>query len=123
MIKETRQQRVIRRVFDATERPLTPNDVLEEAHKYIPNMGIATVYRSLKNLFEAGWLSKVEMGKEPTRYERSNLDHHHHFQCNECKKVFDLPGCISNLKELVPENFTLQTHDLTLFGTCAGCAS
>jgi len=121
MSRKTEQRRVIREIFESIPRPLSPNDVLEEAQKQIEGIGIATVYRNLKYFHESGWLTKVELANEPTRYERADLDHHHHFHCKSCDRVFDLPGCAGNLNHLLPEHFTLQDHELNLFGRCADC--
>lgn len=50
---------------------MTPREVLDEARGNVPNMGIATVYRTVKALVEEGWLSPVEMLGQPQRYERA----------------------------------------------------
>lgn len=121
MTRKTEQRRIIREIFESIGRPLSPNDVLAEAQKEIDGIGIATIYRNLKFFHESGWLEKVELANEPTRYERSGLAHHHHFHCKTCDRVFDLPGCAGDLSHLLPENFTLKDHEVTLFGSCADC--
>lgn len=121
MTRNTGQRRAIRAVFERINRPLTPQEVLDEAQKDIEGLGIATVYRNLKTLSEARWLSPVEIPGEPTRYELAGLDHHHHFHCHTCDRVFDLPGC-PGIKGMVPEDYQVSRHELLVFGTCPECA-
>ncbi len=123
MSRQTEQRRVIREIFEEIPRPLTPTDVLESAQKKLDGIGIATVYRNLKYFHDHGWLTKVELANEPARYERADLEHHHHFHCKVCDRVFDLPGCAGSVDHLVPSGFTLTSHEVTLYGQCDTCAS
>ncbi|MEW6280573.1 MAG: transcriptional repressor, partial [Candidatus Eremiobacterota bacterium] len=50
MERNTRQRDAIRRALADANRPLAPQEVLEEARRYSPGLGIATVYRNLKGL-------------------------------------------------------------------------
>jgi Fur family ferric uptake transcriptional regulator len=36
--------------------------------------------------------------------------------------VFEIHGCPGDLRELTPEGFRLESHDVTLYGQCAQCA-
>jgi Fur family transcriptional regulator, ferric uptake regulator len=47
--------------------------------------------------------------------------HHHHFYCNHCGKVFEVPGNDQALENAVPAGFMLESHDLVLYGRCAPC--
>ena len=83
---------------------------------------MATVYRTINALLEQGWLCKVEMPGGLTRYEQAGKDHHHHFSCTRCAKVFEIHGCPGNLTALLPPGFTLTKHEVLLEGLCATCA-
>jgi Fur family ferric uptake transcriptional regulator len=119
--RSTNQRRAIQQVFSETDRPLSTHEVLEAAQQYKPGMGIATVYRTLKLLLSSGWLTAVKLPGEPPRYELAGKPHHHHFYCNACGRVFEVHGCPELLDGIVPENFTLERHDLVLYGVCAEC--
>ncbi len=121
MTRKTEQRRWIRYVFENTPRPLTPQEVLNAAQQNISGLGIATVYRNLKILNEAGWLRAVELPGEPARYELASLDHHHHFLCEQCGRVFDVPGCLDDLGENIPDDFQVDRYEVLLYGQCAGC--
>jgi len=122
-IRDTRQQRAIRAVFDRTDRPLSPAEVHEAASDEVAELGMATVYRTLRRMRDAGDLEPVELPGEPTRYEAAGKAHHHHFLCRRCERAFELEGCPGRLTSLLPEGFELQEHDLTLYGLCADCAA
>lgn len=66
--RDTRQRAAIRDVFAKFKRPLSPKELLDEASKAIPHLGIATVYRNLKIMVEAGDIIPVEIPGEPDRY-------------------------------------------------------
>lgn len=120
--RDTSQRRAIRQVFRETDRPLSTSEVLEAAQKHKPKLGIATVYRTLKLLIDAGWLTTVRLPGEPPRYEMAGKPHHHHFHCKACGRVFEVSGSLQLLDTLVPPGFELESHDLVLYGRCKWCA-
>lgn len=119
--RNTRQRQAIEAVFEKTDRPLTPLEVLETAGKAVPRMGIATVYRALRDMVEEKILRSVDLPGQPPRYEKADLKHHHHFHCKACDKVYDLDGCLLRKDMILPEGFELQGHDITLTGLCPDC--
>lgn len=121
LTRETRQRQAIRRAFDEAERPLGPQEVLDAAQAMVPGLGLATVYRTIKSLLDEGWLVSVDVPGRPPHYERAGKEHHHHFHCRECGKVFEVEGCPGNLKSLAPPGFKVEGHELTLYGVCPGC--
>lgn len=111
---------MIRVVLTEAARPLTVHEILDRAAKRVPTLGIATVYRCLKALMESREVTLVEIVGSPLRYETAHLEHHHHFVCDKCKKVFDVQGC-APIASLVPQGFKLREHEIVLYGVCAGC--
>lgn len=120
-MRNTTQRKAIRDVFTEADRPLSTQEVLAEARRQKPGLGIATVYRTIKVLLAERWLSDVKLPGEPPRYELSGKPHHHHFYCRGCGKVYEVPGNNKLLDALVPKGFTLEDHDVVLFGRCAAC--
>ena len=122
MARNTGQEDAVKDDMRQARRPLTPPEVLERASVVVPSLGIATVYRHLKTLQEEGWLKCVDLPGEGTRYELASIGHHHHFKCDTCERVFDVPGCTSDVDELAPEGFVVTRHEVLLFGLCSECA-
>lgn len=122
-MRNTRQRNAVQRVFREAKRPLSPGEVLEEASKWAGGIGIATVYRNINWLLDEGQIAPVEFPGEQTRYEKTGKEHHHHFYCKRCGRVFEAAGCAENLKALTPKGFKLESHEILLFGLCKDCAS
>ncbi len=121
MERSTRQRSAIRAAVDAAGRPLLAQEVLDLAQQEVPGLGLATVYRNLKSLTEAEELRVVQLPGENPRYERVGHSHHHHFQCRHCGRVFDVHACPGNLSKLAPPGFSVEDHEITLYGRCADC--
>lgn len=122
MERNTRQRSAIREAIAQADRPLLPQEVLDAAQRTVPGLGIATVYRNLKALVEEGALVQVNLPGENPRFEVVGHHHHHHFQCRQCQRVFDVHACPGNLSRLAPPGFTVEAHDLTLYGRCRDCS-
>jgi Fur family transcriptional regulator, ferric uptake regulator len=105
----------------AAKRPLTPQEVLDGARKMVSGIGMATVYRNLKLLVAEGTLQAIALPGEPPLYEPTDAGHHHHFQCMNCRRVFDIPGCPGNMGRLAPRGFKVEHHEVTLYGRCIDC--
>lgn len=123
MKRDTQQRRAIRTAIEEFGRPLGPREVLDAARSHCPGIGIATVYRTLKTLVEEGALAQVELPGDPPRYEATGKQHHHHFHCRACDRVYELEGCPEGLRGLTPSGFSLESHEVVLYGRCAACAA
>lgn len=122
LVRKTSQRDAILQAFEAADRPLSPQEVLDAAKEVVPSLGIATVYRNIKLLVDNQTLVPVQLPGEPPRYERAGKAHHHHFHCRQCDRVFEVVGCDAVFRRITPKGFQLEAHDLTLTGLCAECA-
>jgi Fur family ferric uptake transcriptional regulator len=122
MRRKTSQREAVRAAFDRSGRPLDAHEALTLAREQHPTIGIATVYRAVSQLVDDGWLKPVELPGEPMRYELADLEHHHHFHCTACGRVFDVAGCALHHNPHVPEGFRVDSHEIILYGQCAECA-
>lgn len=122
MERRTRQRDAVRRVVDAARHPLSAAEIHDAAARLQEGLGIATVYRTIKALLDAGELVAVSLPGDTPRYERAALGHHHHFHCRACGRVFEVDGCPGGLARLAPRGFAVDGHELVLYGRCKGCA-
>jgi Fur family ferric uptake transcriptional regulator len=122
MERNTRQRSAIRDAIAQAGRPLLPQEVLDAAQAGAPGLSIATVYRNLRMLVDEGALRQVMLPGENARYELADIGHHHHFQCTQCQRVFEVDACPGDLASLAPAGFIVEDHDLTLYGRCSDCA-
>jgi Fur family transcriptional regulator, ferric uptake regulator len=121
MQRLTRQRVAILKCFSGATRPLSVEEILLFASKDISNINLSTVYRNLKTLIGQGTINPVELPGGDIRYEVIEAQHHHHFLCEKCDRLFNIPGCPAGLAAMVPKGFKLQSHSITLRGTCTDC--
>lgn len=118
------QREAVQDILRASDRPLLPADILRIAAEHGRRLGVATVYRALRALVEAHEAVSVFIQDGPRRYELVERGHHHHFLCQKCGSVFDISGCLGKdlFAGMVPDDFRMEGHEVTLYGLCAGCA-
>src|SRR6266699_2317734 len=78
-IRNTRQLRAIHDVLNGTDRPVSIEEIHRAAKAREPGLGVATVYRTVKALVEAGTVVSIALPGEGPRFELSGKGHHHHF--------------------------------------------
>ena len=77
-MKMTEQRRIIARVLsDADDHP-DVEDLYQRSVKLDPKISIATIYRTVRLLEEAGLLDRHDFGDGRSRYEQASDDHHDH---------------------------------------------
>ena len=123
MQRKTQQREAIRQVLIEGARPLSPQEVLERGQQLVPGLGIATVYRTLKSLVDDAWLRIVELPGAAPRYELAGKGHHHHFHCRGCDRLYEVDNCPGKFSAMTPAGFSLEAHDLILYGLCRDCQS
>lgn len=121
MSYRTRQRQAILQVLQEEKRPLSAQEIYQKAGEFCAGLGAATVFRTLKQLLEAGDLSKVELPGLAPHYERANGHHHHFFMCESCKQLLPLRGCVDGLSKLLPHGSSMKHHEIVIFGECASC--
>lgn len=124
-LKQTEpRRRVIQALFD-DHGPFTAEEIHRRVTKKVCDL--ATIYRTLGSLEEAGILRRCEFGDGSARYELSGEEehHHHHIVCRGCKRVevVDDPAIEALFEKLVRKHgFRDASHHLEFFGTCPRCA-
>ncbi|MBP6217257.1 MAG: transcriptional repressor [Oligoflexales bacterium] len=121
MERKTKQRHAILNVLEEEGRPLSHQEIFDKAKELVPNLGIATVYRAVKDYLEVGELVPVTLPGDATRYERTGKHHHHHFWCRLCDKLFEVEGCPGTLNVQVPKGFKSEFHEIVFKGLCASC--
>ncbi len=89
------------------------------------NIGLATIYRTLKLLTEAGIIREVKFGNEKPIYEAIiGRTHHDHLICSKCGENIEFTD--NSLEEMQIEiakryNYQLTDHSMYLIGICQKC--
>ena len=123
MERRTQQRQAIQQALEEADRPLSPDELLRLARKHSAGMGIATVYRNVARMLEAGSIRTVEIPGAKIRYETAGKGHHHHFHCEQCDCVYEIEDCPGSLGRLAPSGFQTRAHEIILFGLCRTCSA
>jgi len=106
---------------------LSAEDVYMLVKKKAPDIGLATVYRTLELLSEIKIIQKLNFGDNVARYEFHSGEeehHHHHLVCVKCHKVEEInEDWLTPIEEKVENEFNFQIHDHRLIfqGICHSC--
>jgi len=125
--KMTPQRKIIISVFaENMEKHLSAEDVFQMVKKAHPDIGLATVYRTLDLLAELGILKKMNFGDGRYRYEFCEEDdhHHHHLICLNCDSVSEFEDdLLESLETIITKKsgFKVVDHQLKLYGYCQNC--
>ncbi len=99
-------------------------DVYERAKRRCPDLGLATVYRTLEILDELGVIRRVHMDDNCEGFAPVALAHGHHVICVKCNRVTEFEGCdISAVLTSAARQtgFRIEEHWLELMGVCSEC--
>ena len=121
--RQTKQRNAILSVIENSDGPLSVPEIHQKAGANLTSLGIATVYRAIKLLSQNHQIQPVILPSGETRYERTGLGHHEHFQCRSCEQVFDLSACPVHIPRgtLLPGGFLVEDHTMTIYGLCSDC--
>ncbi|MBF0714546.1 transcriptional repressor [Gemella sp. GH3] len=92
-----------------------------------PEIGLATVYRTLDIFYDLKILEKITFGNGISKYHlRQKLDNgtHHHLICTKCHNITTISNVIFNkLIQYVNNeyNFEVQDDTIAIYGTCKNC--
>ncbi len=129
--KRTKNREAILEIVYSVEKPISANDILEKLAQKGLTPNKTTVYRKLDMLKAEGLVHEVMINSTTTFYERSDMNHHHHIICLNCKKVIDfhpsadVEQTVMDLQESIAkkEKCNIVRHSLEFFGYCQKCST
>ncbi len=130
-LKVTNQRLLILEALNACQdKHLTAEEIYEIVKADCPEIGLATVYRTIQLLLELHLVDRINLDDGFVRYEigsatESESKHrHHHLICNKCGKVLSFQDDL--LEELEGKimktmGFWVVDHEVKLYGYCKEC--
>lgn len=106
---------------------LSAEDVFMKVKDKYPEIGLATVYRTLELLSDLKVLDKINFGDGVSRYDlrKEGAKHfHHHLVCMECGSVEEIEeDLLVEVEKTVEKDydFKITDHRLTFHGICKKC--
>mgnify|MGYP002863017433 CR=1 FL=1 len=124
-LKNTNQRMIILQEFVDEAAHMSTEELYLKVRSKHPNIGYATVHRSLKLFAECGIAAELNFGDGQGRFELLHGEaHHDHLVCTGCGLIIEFENSqIEKLQEKVASqhNFTIQNHRLELYGLCSTC--
>jgi Fur family transcriptional regulator, peroxide stress response regulator len=121
----TRQRAAVFHYLRSTDCHPTAEQVFLAVRQQIPHISLATVYKALEALVDAGVAARLPDSEGPTRYD-GRSDAHYHLRCEQTGMVRDLPLPYDPrlIDKIAPElveclrrqGFELTGHRLELVG-------
>ena len=87
-------------------------------------VGLATVYRTLQRLAEAGEVDVLRTEDGEAVWRRCSDSHHHHLVCRDCGATVEVEGPTVErwTRAIAAEHgYADVSHTLEIFGTCGSC--
>ncbi len=121
------QREQILDIFLKAERHPTINDLYDLVRKKNPKIGLATVYRTMKVICDAGLARETDFGGNIRRFEHKyKHQHHDHLVCLKCGGITEvISPAIEKLQENLARKhrFKALRHRMEIFGLCKTCKS
>ncbi|GBF34476.1 ferric uptake regulation protein FUR [Desulfocucumis palustris] len=124
----SRREHILRVLLENKDKHLSAEEVYNLVKKRAPDVGLATVYRTLELFLLFDIIHSIDFGDGRKRYEfcSSGTDghHHHHLICTRCGKIIEVnEDLLEDLETRVSKehDFKIENHQLKIFGTCREC--
>lgn len=113
------------------ENPVHPTAewIFEKAREEMPGIGVATVYRNLNALVEAGEIERIPGVDGVDRFDGNDMPHYH-MKCNGCGRLLDLEpesdAALQRMETVIKETFPMEAveiklNTMLLKGICKEC--
>ena len=122
----TPQRRAVAHVLEGEHTHLTAEEVLDRARRVVPEVSLATVYNTLKELVSMAEVLEVRAAPGPLRYDPNVARAHHHLVCRACQILYDVhPRGVRQLAlgEDDRRGFRVDEVEVTFSGLCPACAT
>ena len=130
-IKVTEQRiRILLALSSCPEKHLTAEEIYEIVKTDFPEIGLATVYRTIQLLGSLHLIDRINFDDGFVRYEMGSAlegtgrHRHHHLICIKCGRVLSFQDdLLEELEEKITgaTGFRVVNHEVKLYGYCVEC--
>ncbi len=125
-LKVTRARMAVLQVLDTSPEHLKVAEVHQRARMLDPQVGLASVYRTMDLLEKLHLIKHVHVEHRHRHYARISEHHGHHLVCNGCGLVVEFNDCqLERLTRSLARRtkFRIEGHCVEFFGQCRKCRS
>lgn len=122
--RSTRQFEAVREALAGSEEFRSAQDIHAALRAAGDRVGLATVYRALQSLVDAGEADVLRAPGGESVYRDCSRTHHHHLLCRSCGRAVEVQGpTVERWADRVAteHGFSDVSHTLELFGICPAC--
>jgi len=124
-----RREHILQVFLDNKDKHLSAEEIYNLVKKKAPDVGLATVYRTLELFLDFDVIHSIDFGDGRKRYEfgqgEGEKHHHHHLICTRCGKIQEVTeDLLEELEARVNQayDFIITDHQLKIFGYCKECS-
>ncbi len=119
--RSTAPRRAIINILEGKQGGFTAEEIVNE----LPEVGRATIFRTIKLLLKAGIICRLNLMDGAPKYSLASVEHHHHTVCVRCENVGEFRAAtverlMRALAVDIPGN--IVGHRLELYVICDQCA-
>lgn len=122
--RPTRQRRAITDALERADDFQSAQEIHDALRHAGDKVGLATVYRALQAMADAGEVDVLHGAAGETTYRRCSPDHHHHLVCRVCGRTVEIvaPTVEKWARSIAAEHdFAEVSHTVELLGVCSSC--
>lgn len=130
-LKVTKQRlKVLEAIAASPREHLTAEEIYELVKVDCPEIGLATVYRTIQLLNELHLIDRINFDDGFVRYEMGSAQdaeirhRHHHLICMKCGRVISFrDDLLEGLEKKIAADtgFYVVNHEVKLYGYCVEC--
>ncbi len=122
--RPTRQRRAVAEILGTFSDFRSAQEIHELLAERGEAVGLATVYRTLQRLAEAGEVDLLRTEDGEAIYRRCSPAHHHHLVCRTCGATVEVEGpAVERWTRAIADEhgYADVSHTLEIFGVCDSC--
>lgn len=122
-LRQTKQKDAVLKTLHRCDDFISAQDLHRQLIDSGLSIGLATVYRQLNALADAGQADTIRLNGSQLFRMCQDDHHHHHLVCEHCGRTIEIePPDEQWLRKTAAEHgFTLHSHTVELFGLCPEC--
>ena len=121
-IKPNRYRLELMRFLKGSRDHATAETIYQSLSGKFPDISFATVYNNLNLFYKQHLVRRFFTSERETRYDWAGVPHHH-FICQQCSQVLDIPADSITLSvdPAIERALHIQGTETLIYGVCTRC--
>lgn len=122
-LRMTNQREIILHELHKSKKHLTADELYSRIKKVMPRISLATVYRNLETLSDAGIIAKLEISGRQKRFDYE-VTPHDHIYCLQCHRVDNIEfdrNLVDHASVTSSKGYRITGYRVEFVGICASC--